>query len=209
MRRIRMPIPPSQENLRSSSNRSPDGSSTASLTSKLSVRRMLNTARAILPPIRKADDVALRVEPAFGDRDQRSRQGQALRHHHQRLDPLVVGQLARRRRQRNEFAMGARKTLGKIEPQHLVDAFDTDIDQRAVERERLGVEPAARGDRLAVGPEHRRGLDVVEPGHLAALVDDAAGEPAALVADRDEALALCIQPQDRTIRQSRETARSG
>ena len=118
--------------------------------------------------------------------------------------PLVVGQLARRRRQRHDFAKGARKTLGKIEAQHLVDALETDIDQRAVERERLGIEPAARGDRLAVGTEHRRGLDVVEPGHLAALVDDAAGEPAALVADRDEALALGIEPQ---ARQSAEAAK--
>ena len=100
--------------------------------------------------------------------------------------------------------MGARKTLGEIEAQYLVDAFETDIDQRAVERERLGIEPAARGDRLAVGTEHRRGLDVVEPGHLAALVDDAPGEPAALVADRDEALALCIKAETR---QSAEAAK--
>ena len=52
MRRIRMPTPPSQENFRSSSNRSPDGSSTASLISKFSVRRTLNCP-GVLPPIRK------------------------------------------------------------------------------------------------------------------------------------------------------------
>ena len=100
--------------------------------------------------------------------------------------------------------MGAGKSPGEVEPQDLVDALEPDIDQRAVERERLGIEPAARGDRLAVGTEHRRGLDVVEPGHLAALVDNAPGEPAALVADRDEALALCIKAETR---QSAEAAK--
>ena len=118
--------------------------------------------------------------------------------------PLLLGSLRAAGGSGNDFAKGARKTFGEIEAQHLVDALDADIDQRAVERERLGIEPAARGDRLAVGTEHRRGLDVVEPGHLAALVDDAAGEPAALVADRDEALALCIEPQ---ARQSAEAAK--
>src|SRR5829696_2171082 len=52
MRRIRMPTPPSQENFRSSNNRAPDGSSTASLTSKFSVRRTLNSPSVL--PIRKA-----------------------------------------------------------------------------------------------------------------------------------------------------------
>src|SRR5207244_3863137 len=114
------------------------------------------------------------------------------------------GALAGRRRQRNKFAMGARKAFRKIEAQYLIDAFEADIDQRAVERERLGIEPAARGDRLAVGTEHRRSLDVVEPGHLAALVDDAPREPAALVADGDEAFALCIKAE---ARQSAEAAK--
>ena len=41
-----------------------------------------------------------------------------------------------------------------------VDALQADIDQRPVERDRFGIEPAARGDRLAVRPEHRCGLDV-------------------------------------------------
>src|SRR5205823_6677638 len=82
--------------------------------------------------------------------------------------------------------------------------FQADIDQRAVERERLGIEPAARDDRLAVRTEHRRSLDIVEPGHLAALVDDAPREPAALVADRDEALALFIKAETR---QSAEAAK--
>ena len=41
-RRMRMPTPPIQENLRSSNNRVPDGSRTASLISKLSVRRIEN-----------------------------------------------------------------------------------------------------------------------------------------------------------------------
>ena len=140
-------------------------------------------------------DVALRVEAALGDRDQRSRHGLAFRHHDERLDPLVVGQFARASRQLKRLTERKRKALGEVEAQDLIDALDTDIDQRTVERERLGVEPAARRDRLAIGPEHRRGLDIVEPGHLAALVDDAAGEPASLVADGDEALALRIQPQ--------------
>src|SRR5256885_5392963 len=98
--------------------------------------------------------------------------------------------------------MRARKSLGEVEAQYLIDALEADIDQRAVERERLAVEPAARGDRLAVEAEHRRGLDVVEPGHLAALVDNAAGEPAALVTDRDEALALCIKAEARQAAES-------
>jgi len=45
-------MPPSMENLRSSTNRSPDGNSTASLTSKFSVRRTPNWP-GVLPPTRK------------------------------------------------------------------------------------------------------------------------------------------------------------
>jgi hypothetical protein len=62
----------------------------------------------------------------------------------------------------------ARKPLAEIEPQHLVDALDADIDEGAIERDRFGIEPAARGDRLAVGAEHRRCLDVSQSAHLAA-----------------------------------------
>src|SRR5882757_3182104 len=178
MRRIRMPMPPSNENLRSSSNRSPDGELTWCFAAD-----------------QEGEDVAVRIQPAFGNRKQRSRQRKSLRHHHQRLKPLVERQLARRRRQRHHLAGSAGKALGKIEPQQLVDALEPDIDHRSVERDRLAVEPAARGNRLAVGAEHRRSLDIVEPGHLAPLVDDAAGKPASLVADGDEALALRVQPQ--------------
>ena len=47
MRRMRMPRPPSQENFRSSTRRSPDGSSTASLTSKFSAAAKAELARRL------------------------------------------------------------------------------------------------------------------------------------------------------------------
>src|SRR6202035_724448 len=73
-------------------------------------------------------------------------------------------------------------------------ALEADVDQRTIERDRLGIEPAARGDRPPVGTEHRRGLAGVEAFHVLAFVADAAGEPAALVGDCDEVLAFCIEP---------------
>src|SRR5262249_22656391 len=88
--------------------------------------------------------------------------------------------------------------------QHLIDALEPDIDERAVERERFRIIPAARDDRLAVGAEQRRRLDIVEPDHLPPTIDDAAGEPAALVADRDEALALWVEPQRGEAAEARE-----
>ena len=196
MRRIRMPMPPSRENFRSSSNRSPDGSSTASLTSKFSVRRTPNWP-GVLPPIRKP----MMLPPASSPRSEIAISVPARAKPFGTITsasiPLLNGSLRAAGGSGTTSPERTRKTLGEIEPQHLVDALEADIDQRAVERDRFGIEPAARGDRLAVGAEHRRRLDVVEADHLAALVDDAAGEPASLVADGDEALALVVEPQAR------------
>ncbi len=100
-------------------------------------------------------------------------------------------------RQRHHLAARAGEALAEIETQHLVDALKSDVNKGTVERDRFGVEPAARGDRPAVRSEQRCGLDVVEPDHLAAPIDDAAGEPASVIADGDEALALGVQPQSR------------
>jgi len=42
-------------------------------------------------------------------------------------------------------------------------AFEADINEGTVERDRLRVKPAARGDRRCCRTPHRRGLDVVKP----------------------------------------------
>ncbi len=154
------------------------------------------------------DQVAVGIEAAFGDRDQRARQRQALRHHTSASSPLLYGSFLTAGGIGTTSPRARVKPLAEIEAQHLVDALEADIDERAIERDRFGIEPAARGDRPAVGAEHRRGLDVVEPGHLAALVDDAAGEPAALVADGNEALALGVEPHARQPAETAKRARS-
>ena len=184
------------ENFRSSTSRSPERSSTASLTSKLSVRRtriVRASGRRSGMPIRLPSASRPRSEIAISV----PASGRPLGTITSASSPLLYGSLLRRRRQRHHLAARAGEALAEIETQHLVDALEADIDERAIERDRLRIEPAARGDRPAVGPQHRRGLDVVEPDHLAAAIDDAAGEPAALVADGDEALALGVEPQAR------------
>ena len=81
--------PASQENFRSRIRRSPDGSSTASLMSKSSVRRTANCPGEG-PPTRKAIEIALRIEAALGERDQRAGERLALRHKDQAFEALVV-----------------------------------------------------------------------------------------------------------------------
>src|SRR5258708_39186126 len=137
------------------------------------------------------------IEAALGDRDQRALERKTLRHEHQRFQPLVERQLLPRRRHRKSLAARARKTLRKIETQHLVDALDPDVDKGSIERDRFRIEPAARGERPAVGPQPRRGPDVVEPGHLAPLIEDAPGEPGPVIAEGNKTLAFGIQPQSR------------
>ncbi|MHC2401086.1 hypothetical protein ACVMGC_005630 [Bradyrhizobium barranii subsp. barranii] len=141
------------------------------------------------------DQVAVGIEPALGEGDQGACHRLAFRHDDHRFEPLVGGQLPHGGRRRQHLAAGARAAFREIEAQDLVDAFEPDINDIAVARERLGVvpEPLLR-DRPALGIEHRGRLDIVEPDHLAAGIADAAGEPAALVGDRKEALALWIEP---------------
>src|SRR6185312_7431430 len=98
---------------------------------------------------------------------------------------------------RNNFAARTDAVPGQIIAQHQVDALERDIGDTAVERHRLRIEPAARGDRSTIRPEQRRGLDIGKSRHVAALVANATGEPGALVADRNEALTLAIEPQGR------------
>src|SRR5229473_1308602 len=71
MLRIRMPIPESHENFRSSIRSAPEASSTASLMSKLSVRRTANWP-GVLPPIRNA------IRLPFASRPRSARAGKPL-----------------------------------------------------------------------------------------------------------------------------------
>src|ERR1700722_15437524 len=201
MRRMRMPTPLNSENFRSSSSSSPEGSNTASLTSKLSVRRTLNCP-GFGPPARNPMRLPLASRPRSEIAINVPASGSPLGTKTSASSPLLKGSFPAAG-QRYHLATRTGEALSEIEPKHLVDAFEADINKRTVERDRLRVEPAARGDRLAVGAQHRRGLDVIKPGHLVALIDDAAGEPGALVAERDEALSFGIEAQ------SRQSAKSG
>ena len=164
--------------------------------SNLSVAADAELARRRAPD-QKGDQVAAGIEAALGERYQRARQRQPARHHDQRFQSLVERQLLHRRRHRHHLAGRAGKALAEIEPKHLVDALEPDIDERTVKRDRFGIEPASCGDRPAVRAQHRRSLDVGKPGHVAAPIDDPSGEPGPLVAERDEALAPAIEPQSR------------
>ena len=188
-------MPRSHENRRSSTNSSPLGVTAQSLTSNSSVRLSAN-----VPPRRadqKALEIALRVEAALGDGDQRACERRALRRHGQALDALVVGQRLHAGRRRDRLSARAQAVLGVVEADDLVDALDCDVDHAVVLGERLGVVPAAPVERAAVGAEDRRDLGIGDRDWLAGAIDDAAAQPVALVVQRQEILAVGRNVQPR------------
>ncbi len=142
------------------------------------------------PADQEALDVALGIEAAFRDRDQRAGERQPARHEREAFEPPVVRQLRDAGRHRDRLAARQQAVTPDIETHDAVHALDAEIDRAAILGDRLGVVPAARRERLAVGAEHRRHLGVRDPGRPRAVIDDAPAQPAALVGDGEEARAV-------------------
>ena len=138
-----------------------------------------------------------RVEAALGDRDQSAGERRACRRHRQAFEALVEGKVLKSAGTGNRLAARQQTVTAIIEAHDLLDALDADIEHAVGLRERLGVEPAARGQRLAVGPEHRRHLGVGDAGRLAVLVDDAAAQPGAVVGHRQKVAAVRLHAKRR------------
>ena len=120
-----------QLNLRSSSRRSPVGSRAASLMSKSAMRSHRKGARARAAD-QEAEDVAVLIEAALRDRDQRAGERLPARHGDQGFEALVVRQRAHTGWHLDRLPARVQAILAEVEAYDPVDALDADIKRVAV-----------------------------------------------------------------------------
>src|SRR5262249_4365003 len=180
MRRMRTAKPLLQLNLRSSSRTSPPGRSAASVTSKFELRLTVKLP-GLAPPMRKPLVLPALSRPRSEIAISVPARGKPFGTNTRASIPLLGGQRAQSRRQRDRPAPGKKALLAVIKADDLMDAFDAHIERATVLRDRFRVIPTARRQRSPVGTQDRRHFSVRDAARPRALVDDAAAKPPTLV----------------------------
>ena len=139
--------------------------------------------------------IALRVEAALGDGDQGTCERRTGRRHRQAFQALVEFEGLKVGRHLDRYAARGEAILGVIEAHDFFHALDADIERAVGIRERLGVEPAARGERFAIGPEHRRHLGIGDGCRPAVVVHDTPTQPGAVVGQSQKMAAIGLDVQ--------------